>query len=642
MRAHVFFTLLVLACAVSGAKRPGEPAPAVRWEPSSQGGRAAVAPARPSCREGAAPRASVAVRPLPPVSAARPLVDGAAGRDAFAALQAWYAGRDERPDVAALVAGLTGPEAQQAAARVAAILVQAEADERFGWSLRRPSRPGEADGSIASAGLRRALARELGAKAAGEAALPVVRALLADPLPDVADAGLAILRRTRGAAADREISEVLRAPELRSFALLIGAIELASERRLDVEGLQRLTTHPHPGVRASARAALARSGGTSTAYDPVSALRSWLAADLERAAARVWPALPRDARWTRLSRKVSDERDEGPHSAAYQGWLLGQDRTHYRILTWYGVEVSVARARVRRVDARLVDAVDELLRLRALPKEARAEALSFHGRASAQFESQVLSAPELLVAAWSHAAGDDAGAARLIGPRVAELAGFGELETTSRTLLGHVLHQRMVESFQAWRDDEALALADRLGRPDFVGFDYHDQARELAAQLRARADEPAPVTGREWEVVRAGLSRSEQALFWTVRLRHLTIRPWGAPGGVAYMQGRASAPEAASAVHPYAALQFMRLQPAELLPLVPWLADATYMRAAGYLRPYVPERELHRASWALAVVINDALGTALVDARALARLDPTDRAAELGRITAEIVRRCGS
>ncbi len=91
-----------------------------------------------------------------------------------------------------------------------------------------------------------------------------------------------------------------------------------------------------------------------------------------------------------------------------------------------------------------------------------------------------------------------------------------------------------------------------------------------------------------------------------------------------------------STIQPFSELMRLRLTADEPLCLVPWLADASYMRVVSYWRDFAPERESHRSSWALAVVFNEALGADVVDASRLAVLDEAGRTADLARIAAAI------
>ncbi|MCY0986576.1 hypothetical protein OV203_05565 [Nannocystis sp. ILAH1] len=111
----------------------------------------------------------------------------------------------------------------------------------------------------------------------------------------------------------------------------------------------------------------------------------------------------------------------------------------------------------------------------------------------------------------------------------------------------------------------------------------------------------------------------------------MTARQWQQPGGLSYWQASVPAQQLPT-IQPFAELMRLRLTADEL----PWLADASYMRIVSHWRDFAPERELHRSSWALAVVVNEALGVDIVDVSRLASLDESGRTAELARIAAVI------
>ncbi|MCY0986577.1 hypothetical protein OV203_05570 [Nannocystis sp. ILAH1] len=277
----------------------------------------------------------------------------APGRAAFATLAAWYADRREYPDVTRLVAELAGRDAARSGQRLAALIRQAGADRRLGRK-RAPIWGGSGDIDA----LLVHLARELADKASGDPALPVVEALLAEPLVEGEAAALAILRRSPTPAADAILAEIVATPATRSHAALVEAIEQAHARGLASAAIARLVDHPHPGVRASARSACGRVGKAATARpDAATSVRTWTGPALERAATRVWPPRPPGVVWTRVT--VDADGAGAATTRTHVGWLLGQDETALRILTWHA---TVERSRAVRSDGDLTDAIDDCAR----------------------------------------------------------------------------------------------------------------------------------------------------------------------------------------------------------------------------------------------------------------------------------------
>lgn len=186
-----------------------------------------------------------------------------------------------------------------------------------------------------------------------------------------------------------------------------------------------------------------------------------------------------------------------------------------------------------------------------------------------------------------------------------------------------------------------------LERVERLAAHRQTRTRELLAQLehRKRDDEALP-TPEQWTALKAKLSRGDQALYLVRRLRAITAIQWGQPGGVSYeepqwVEGFVPGPQKTRLINPVVELLALKLQPAEVAPLVPWLGDAAYMRMYSYWRDFHPARDLHRAADALAWVINEALQTPVVDLRGFDRKTAAERAELIARVASWIKERAG-
>ena len=80
-------------------------------------------------------------------------------------------------------------------------------------------------------------------------------------------------------------------------------------------------------------------------------------------------------------------------------------------------------------------------------------------------------------------------------------------------------------------------LADHLSQPAFDGCGYQSRAKDLAAQLKMRAEDfksfrlPAP---EEWKSIQSKTSRADQVRFLAERLRLLNCIQIGQPADVNY------------------------------------------------------------------------------------------------------------
>lgn len=549
--------------------------------------------------------------PLPPPEPLCPVASlaGPRGDRVCVLLDAAYMGGSF--DAEPLVRDLSGPDAEEAGLLIAAVLTQGLADEASGRAPWRASPYWGGSGrSVARSVLQQLVSRLEGAQ--GDAVLPIVRALLADPMADSQQAALSLLERTESVSSGALVAEIASSDANTSSTLLGGAARLCKRRALPCAGLERLAQHPDPGIREAARDALP----SARAFSEIEALRIWLVPELERTAARI--PRPQGSRWV----------VEGD----LQGWASeDKERT---LLDWHGIRYPLSTDPVPR-DGTLGQAAEALIAARSLDQEKGARFRSSQGMLTGQFEPSGLYFPEILVSSWLHEQGDDTTAARLLVPAASALKDGRLLGWLAKNSAGTRLHNRMLNAWTNLDFAETARLAEHLSSPLFEGYGYQARATELAEQIRVRTGEEPLPTQEAWEAVKSSMSRAQQAEFLAGRVRQIRAIQYEQPGGVSYEEPQLTE-SGTPAINPYVELKVMRLTPDELIPLLPWLMDGSYLHAYSFWRDFHPERTLHRAGWVLADVFNDALAMNIVEPSVFERGTAAQRRAELDRIESMI------
>lgn len=253
---------------------------------------------------------------------------------------------------------------------------------------------------------------------------------------------------------------------------------------------------------------------------------------------------------------------------------------------------------------------ESLLALRAGDEREAREALSPRGMLTAQFEPGFVSLRELQAALALDRAGRVDDAHRILTPRHAEVPDARWLEWAARDLIGHQLHQLMLDRWVEQRDLQgALQLARVLATEAFDGFGYQPRAKGLLRELEQRRDDYAAFslpTAGEWERRRRGMSRPAQIAWLAERVRLINTLQWGQPGGVNHLDpqyGRAFSELLTRGRDTWA--EHERINPlSELLALAPrkgeerallepYRRSRAHLALYSYWRDFHPARELH-------------------------------------------------
>lgn len=437
------------------------------------------------------------------------------------------------------------------------------------------------------------------------------------------------------ATADRFFEQLL-AGDARVPWALYHALQRVQQRGIAVDDavLLRLCDHYQEDVRGYARA-IAAARRLAVPEESDDRLYPGLRPVLDLAAGLTVEDVPAGAEWVQLS-LPADPAAYRDVSQTVPGWLLqrGGRGREWRLLTAYGQVLAIAGDGIDARPSSLAGYAQHLLaereRYAATEDSDVHEAIeaaqglrrSWHGSNDEWRGSPA----ELLAAAWALAAGDEATAARVLHPLVAEAWASDEVLQPLLFELAGQLDEAMLGAFANARDYErALQFARRLAAPALSGFEHHDRACELAEQLPRRTSDfhelqlPTPA---EWQQFRKDRPRAEQIVFLVQRLRLLQCPQQSNPGGVWYSTPQDGATGGGwreptdPRVNPFDALLGLDLAAEELAALLPALESRDYV--LGYdLERFLPQRpsQLHRVSLVAATVCNAVAQAMVTDPR---------------------------
>jgi hypothetical protein len=519
------------------------------------------------------------------------------------------------------VSGDDKTKATEAAQLILSLFRQAEADERNGRAEWKRSMAWGGGANSQAREFRKSLAGRAGKSATGDAAVPVAEWLLREErLPAGQGAAVQILERTSGAVSDAALLQILE-KGVHFAPALVMALEQAGKRPLKdrPEFVSKWSTDARKSVREAAAGALKELGLPAPAeFKPEDAFSE----PVQKLLTDIYALMPdppaAEAAFGRF--EITDTYQEGKPSASFlSGWLRGEKDGVMRMTTWHGVatDLEPGGKYQRTVKFEKLEPADVVREIRSLRESEDKEAsnklmeeLSARGGLTGQFEPRQLSAPEGFLAAWLFKKGDRANTAALIFPALDALDDDRWPLGVLSDLAGKTYHQEMLDAFSHQRNyTEALRLAKHLSQPLFADYQYHERAKELAAQLPKRLDDFKTLilpTPEEWKTTTAALPREKQVEYLVSRLRLLNCFQLGQPGDVDYRDEQyrepghrwsGEKPAAMEVINPYNELRRLRLLPADLLVLAPYLKDDNYLPTYSYWRDFHPSRTLEWPPW---------------------------------------------
>jgi hypothetical protein len=584
---------------------------------------------------------------------AQPAMEGAEGRKAFEDLAARYAGRG-RIDSQAMWKQLAAsdPEVRASAGRyLLALCRQTWEDEVTGRTTLDPRPPGfGARPESEAREIREYLAEFLPEHAAVEM-LPAIEWLLKnDIVAKTRLKAMEALCKIRSAEADRIVLELVTKPYPLGGVVAQALVEVEKrDLRAAAGALPALAVHFRGDVRQTARALAEKWGVAGLPEFKAEEAVAPFDGVLRETAAMVYPAIPPDASFVQF-KETHHPRRQGPDWVEEGwAWVLSEDVEGYRLMNQFGSVRSAPRALTALTPATLAQWAEWLLKLRTdehknRDAEEAVRGLSPSGMLSGQFEPEALRLPEVLAAAWAYERGDRATAAAVMLPRLEALADERWYREIARDMLGHQYDEEMLEAFVDERDyEKALGYAKHLTTSPFVDFEYQGRAEKLLRELPERMKTdfvsltlPSPA---EWKRIRGGMSRAKQVRYLSDRLRLLNVRQPGWPAEMDYNQPQRSVAlgeggypyvdygRGEARINPYNELLAMRLEPADLQTLLPYVSDEDFILGFHFWRPWSPTWHLIQVNELVEKLANEAAGRRFVKLYDYYQL-PEDKRAE--------------
>ena len=543
---------------------------------------------------------------------------------------------------------------------LAALFRQAAADETNGRSAWRPT-PYWGRGYESSAReTRKHLAQKLEEAGPSDAAVELAAWLLEnEALPEALTAATRMLETNRCAEADQILMEIVQTGTHWKPALVM-ALKQSGERKLKVkeEWMYEWRHDARKSVRDAANAAsTSLQFSAAAAYNPEKAFTP----DMAELFANVLAMLPDppalDARFGMLS-ETWKMPDQTTHTRSTYGWLTREQDGVFHVLSWFGESLRIpakqneCAATFRGcAPGEAIASVREMRASLASPgsKDTRAW-IAFRGQQTRQNQPLLLTLPEALLTAWLFNRGDLALAAEMFFPLLDGISDDRWTMEILRDLIGTQCHLAMLDAFAVRRDyDEAIRLARHLDQPLFNGYQYQQRAQELATQLPARMEDFKTFTlptATDWKEMSKNLPREKQVEYLASRLRLLNCFQIGQPGGVDYLATQFSIPgqhwheeeilKDQQVINPIREILRLKLVPADIETLAPFLQDDSFMPTFEYWRDFIPDRSLLRSSSAVVALINSAAFRPLIEHHNWSSIDATQRVARLQHVEAWI------
>lgn len=585
-------------------------------------------------------------------SAENPLDSSAEGRAAFDDLTSIYADPGKAVVLKPALQGarLDDPQESAKAGRyLLALLRQSAADEKSGRSV-TPRTPfwGGGGGTSGAAALRKQIFEDVLRGKIGAGHQEIVRWFATSPLREydlkqLADA----LPKCSSDVALPLYRALLQEPDLQRSIARAVLQDIGVRRAKELEPEVR---HEAMGVRQSVReearktAAVLELGGIAE-FKPVEALSVALEEVLRDISGMVWPPLPKAVALVRFE---DYSRIPTLTTSTVDGFLLSEGKETDVVLSLFGARERVSHSSIRHplsfsaLAATFQSARETLRELdnqsdRSEERERAMNLLSRSGLLTAQFESDAVSAPELLVAAAAFSAGEREVAAELLFAALDRVDRPSELRAIATSLFGNAYHMAMVSAFQRRDYQTALDLANHLSKKVFDDFAYQRRAEKLARELPLRKDDFVALTlptPEAWSEMRAKLTPDDAIRFLASRLRLLNLYQLSQPGALNYEDKQVvgypntlavpredlppaypkrarfvtatdeTNPHAKAVINPFVELKSIAIGPKRILALLPFLEDDHFLPAVGYWRDFHPGRSVPEVRQLVSQLIN--------------------------------------
>ncbi|MGH7136850.1 MAG: hypothetical protein ACREHD_14010, partial [Pirellulales bacterium] len=308
--------------------------------------------------------------PVMSAFAAEPAMEGAEGQRAFDDLAIYYDRKAVPPYGEALRELSAADTAKRASAGkyLLALFQQLLADEHNGrakWR-RSPFWGGGADSPARE--FRKQLARAFGNASATEAMDAALWLVEQDQQAENQEQGVQVICRIRSPRSETVFKRLLVRPHP-CEAVTVAILNEAGQRKL--QGLKadtaRLSTHYRIAVRDAARKSAILLGDAEPLreFKPAEAFTPWLDERLKEIVTMVQSGIPMEARWVRVApRDTEANRRALDASAEVYGWLLAEDETSFRVLTWFNHEETLEKAAMRSEGSLLSVAAESLAKWR--------------------------------------------------------------------------------------------------------------------------------------------------------------------------------------------------------------------------------------------------------------------------------------
>ncbi|RYZ24887.1 MAG: hypothetical protein EOP49_45370, partial [Sphingobacteriales bacterium] len=204
----------------------------------------------------------------------------------------------------------------------------------------------------------------------------------------------------------------------------------------------------------------------------------------------------------------------------------------------------------------------------------------------------------------------------------ARSAGFDEQRIVDGLAL--IYYDEMLSAYTHERNyKRAARIGALLNKPVFKTYKYQKTALDLAVQLKNRPGDYQSLSlpdSASWSVIAAQQSRTERIHYLVERLCLLNCVQSGQPAWISYNDVQHAIPitelhpmeisfwdnkDSFVVINPYTELLRMRPDSKEVLELLPYLSDSSYIPTYSYHRDFFSERTLHRLRWVVNELIFD-------------------------------------